>query len=134
MLRLGAPSASKAACIARRCGHFLSEVACVRSDCFKARRELARVLIGKVGLDLGPPRSRAADATAPVVVITASLARWNKFRIHVRAGLEQKGFTRDELKEALMQTAIYAGVPAANTAFAEAMKILADLTPAETTA
>ncbi len=67
-------------------------------------------------------------------MITASLARWNKFRIHVRAGLAQKGFTRDELKEALMQTAIYAGVPAANTAFAEAMKILADLAPAETTA
>jgi alkylhydroperoxidase/carboxymuconolactone decarboxylase family protein YurZ len=43
----------------------------------------------------------------------------------VRAGLEQGGFTRDELKEVLMQTAIYAGVPAANTAFTEAAEIIA---------
>jgi 3-oxoadipate enol-lactonase/4-carboxymuconolactone decarboxylase len=32
-----------------------------------------------------------------------------------------------ELKETLMQTAIYAGVPAANTAFAEAGKIIKDI-------
>jgi 3-oxoadipate enol-lactonase/4-carboxymuconolactone decarboxylase len=36
------------------------------------------------------------------------------------------GFTREELKEVLMQSAIYAGVPAANTAFAEASKIIAE--------
>ncbi len=59
-----------------------------------------------------------------VVVITASLGRWEEFRLHVKAGLEQGGFTEAELKEALMQTAIYAGVPAANTAFAEAAAIL----------
>ena len=33
----------------------------------------------------------------------------------------------DELKEALMQTAVYAGVPAANTAFGEAAKIIAEI-------
>ena len=59
-----------------------------------------------------------------VVAITASLSRWEEFALHVRSGLEQGGFTRDELKEVLMQTAIYAGVPAANTGFAEAMKII----------
>jgi 3-oxoadipate enol-lactonase/4-carboxymuconolactone decarboxylase len=62
-----------------------------------------------------------------VLAITASLGRWEEFALHVRAGLAQGGFTRDELKEALMQTAIYAGVPAANTAFAEAGKIIAEL-------
>jgi 3-oxoadipate enol-lactonase/4-carboxymuconolactone decarboxylase len=62
-----------------------------------------------------------------VVAICASLARWEEFRLHVRAGLEQGGFTQDELKEVLMQTAIYAGVPAANTAFTEAAEIIADL-------
>ena len=62
-----------------------------------------------------------------VVAITASLGRWEEFALHVRAGLSRDGFTRDELKEALMQTAIYAGVPAANTAFAEAGRIIADL-------
>ena len=62
-----------------------------------------------------------------VVAITASLGRWEEFALHVRTGLERGGFTRDELKETLMQTAIYAGVPAANTAFAEAGKIIAGL-------
>lgn len=62
-----------------------------------------------------------------VLAITASLGRWEEFALHVRAGLSQGGFTKDELKEVLMQTAIYAGVPAANTGFAEAQKIIADI-------
>ena len=62
-----------------------------------------------------------------VVAITASLGRWEEFGLHVRTGLARDGFTRDDLKEVLMQTAIYAGVPAANTAFAEAGRIIAAL-------
>jgi 3-oxoadipate enol-lactonase / 4-carboxymuconolactone decarboxylase len=62
-----------------------------------------------------------------VLAITAALGRWEEFALHVRAGLQQGGFTRDELKEVLMQTAIYAGVPAANTAFAEAGRIISEL-------
>jgi len=62
-----------------------------------------------------------------VLAICASLARWEEFRLHVRAGLEQGGFTQEELKEVLMQTAIYAGVPAANTAFTEAADVIAEL-------
>ncbi len=59
-----------------------------------------------------------------VIAMTASLGRWEEFRLHVRSGLQQGGFTRDELKEVLMQTGIYAGVPAANTAFAEAADVM----------
>jgi 3-oxoadipate enol-lactonase / 4-carboxymuconolactone decarboxylase len=59
-----------------------------------------------------------------VIAITAALGRWEEFRLHVRVGLSQRGFTVEELEETLMQTAIYAGVPAANTAFAEAAAIL----------
>lgn len=62
-----------------------------------------------------------------VLAICASLARWEEFRLHVRAGLEQGGFTQDELKEVLMQIAIYAGVPAANTAFTEAADVMSEL-------
>ena len=62
-----------------------------------------------------------------VLAITASLGRWEEFALHVRTGLMQGGYTRDELKEVLMQTAIYAGVPAANTGFAEAAKIIAEI-------
>ena len=61
-----------------------------------------------------------------VLAITASLGRWEEFRLHVRAGLQQGGFTEAELKETLMQTAIYAGVPAANTAFAEAAAVMTE--------
>lgn len=66
-----------------------------------------------------------------VIAITTALGRWEEFRLHVRAGLEQGGFTQDELKEVLMQSAIYAGVPAANTAFAEASAVIRDLGDAE---
>jgi 3-oxoadipate enol-lactonase/4-carboxymuconolactone decarboxylase len=64
-----------------------------------------------------------------VLAITASLGRWEEFRLHVRAGLEQKGFDESELRETLMQVAIYAGVPAANTAFAEAAAVITAVRP-----
>ena len=64
-----------------------------------------------------------------VVAITASLGAWEEFRLHVRAGLEQGGFSEDELREVLLQVAAYAGVPAANTAFAEANKLVESLKP-----
>tara|TARA_R110000782_G_scaffold49238_8_gene107314 strand:+ start:27744 stop:28817 length:1074 start_codon:yes stop_codon:yes gene_type:complete len=62
-----------------------------------------------------------------VVATTASLGRWEEYALHVRAGLAQGGFTQDELKEVLMQIAIYAGVPVANTAFGEATKIISEI-------
>lgn len=51
-----------------------------------------------------------------VFAIVASLGRWEEFRLHVRAGLIHEMELCD-LKEVLLQTAIYAGVPAANTGF-----------------
>jgi 3-oxoadipate enol-lactonase/4-carboxymuconolactone decarboxylase len=62
-----------------------------------------------------------------VVAITAALGRWEEFSLHVRTGLNAGGFSQGELREVLMQTAIYAGVPAANTAFAEAGKIVKEI-------
>jgi 3-oxoadipate enol-lactonase/4-carboxymuconolactone decarboxylase len=62
-----------------------------------------------------------------VIAITAALGRWEEFAMHVHIGLTAGGFTRDELKEVLMQTAIYAGLPVGNTGFAEAAKIIAEL-------
>ncbi|WP_076068270.1 3-oxoadipate enol-lactonase [Sphingomonas montana] len=75
----------------------------------------------------GRPGLDEATRRLLVVAITASLGRWEEFALHVRAGLTRGGFTRDALKEVLMQTAIYAGVPAANTAFAEAGRIIAHI-------
>jgi 3-oxoadipate enol-lactonase/4-carboxymuconolactone decarboxylase len=51
-----------------------------------------------------------------VLAITASLGRWEEFRLHLRAGLAHE-LEPCDVKETLLQTAIYAGVPAANTAF-----------------
>jgi 3-oxoadipate enol-lactonase / 4-carboxymuconolactone decarboxylase len=51
-----------------------------------------------------------------VLVMMAALGRWEEFRLHVSTGLLH-GLEICDLKESLLQTAIYAGVPAANTAF-----------------
>jgi 3-oxoadipate enol-lactonase/4-carboxymuconolactone decarboxylase len=51
-----------------------------------------------------------------VLAATAALGRWEEFRLHLRAGLAG-GLEPCDVEEALLQTAIYAGVPAANTGF-----------------
>ncbi len=51
-----------------------------------------------------------------VLVMMAALGRWEEFRLHVSSGLA-RGLEVCDLEESLLQTAIYAGVPAANTAF-----------------
>jgi alkylhydroperoxidase/carboxymuconolactone decarboxylase family protein YurZ len=43
--------------------------------------------------------------------------------MHVRAAL-RNGLTREEIGEVLLQTAVYCGVPAANSAFAVAQRVL----------
>jgi 3-oxoadipate enol-lactonase/4-carboxymuconolactone decarboxylase len=52
--------------------------------------------------------------------------------LHLR-GARNNGLTNDEIKELLLQTAIYCGVPAANTAFRIARGVLAELDAATTT-
>lgn len=63
-----------------------------------------------------------------VAVLTAMIAHghWDEFAMHVRAAL-RNGLTRDEIKEVILQSAIYCGVPSANTAFKVAQKTLADI-------
>jgi 3-oxoadipate enol-lactonase / 4-carboxymuconolactone decarboxylase len=51
-----------------------------------------------------------------VLATMAALGSWEEFRLHVSAGLLH-GLEVCDIKEALLQTAVYAGVPAANTAF-----------------
>lgn len=61
-----------------------------------------------------------------VLATTIALRHWGEFRIHLRGALTN-GLTRDEIKEILMQSAIYSGVPAANHAFKEAMAVFAEM-------
>ncbi|HSK45915.1 MAG TPA: 3-oxoadipate enol-lactonase [Candidatus Binatia bacterium] len=51
-----------------------------------------------------------------VLALTAALGRWEEFRLHLRAALEHD-LEMCDVKETLLQLAVYAGVPAANTAF-----------------
>jgi 4-carboxymuconolactone decarboxylase len=57
--------------------------------------------------------------------VLATLRAEEELAMHVAAAL-RNGLTRDEIKEVLLQVAIYAGVPAANTAFAVAQRVLAE--------
>ena len=51
-----------------------------------------------------------------VLATTAALGRWEEFRLHVRTGFQHE-LEPCDLEEVLLQAAIYAGVPAANTGF-----------------
>jgi len=51
-----------------------------------------------------------------VLATTAAMGRWEEFRLHLGAGLE-RGLEWCDVEELLLQTAVYAGVPAANTGF-----------------
>jgi 4-carboxymuconolactone decarboxylase len=46
-----------------------------------------------------------------------ALGRYDEFRMHARAALTEGGFSESDLKEIVLQQAVYCGVPAANTAF-----------------
>jgi 4-carboxymuconolactone decarboxylase len=63
--------------------------------------------------------------TRRAITMTAliALGRFEELEMHVRAALRD-GLRSDELKEVLLQSAIYCGVPAANSAFAVAQRVL----------
>jgi 3-oxoadipate enol-lactonase/4-carboxymuconolactone decarboxylase len=65
-----------------------------------------------------------------VLATTAALGRWEEFRLHVRTGLAHELDVTD-LEEVLLQVAVYAGVPAANTAFQIAAEELQSRTQTE---
>ena len=69
--------------------------------------------------------------TRSCITLTAlvALGHFDELAMHVRAAL-RNGLTADEVKEVLLQAAIYCGVPAANHAFAIAQRVLAEDGPA----
>jgi 3-oxoadipate enol-lactonase / 4-carboxymuconolactone decarboxylase len=69
------------------------------------------------------PQLDAGTRRLLVLATMAALGRWEEFTMHLRAGLQHE-LEPCDLKELLLQTAIYAGVPAANTAFQIAQKEL----------
>jgi 4-carboxymuconolactone decarboxylase len=73
---------------------------------------------GRPGLD------RRARSCITLTALVA-LGRDQELALHVRAAL-RNGLTSDEVKEVLLQCAVYCGVPAANSAFAIAQRVLAE--------
>jgi 4-carboxymuconolactone decarboxylase len=59
------------------------------------------------------------------IAMLAALGRQEELAMHIRATVNT-GVTLDEIKEVLMQVAVYAGVPAANAAFATAKRALTE--------
>ena len=67
---------------------------------------------------------RKTRSCITLAVLTALRAE-NEIPMHVRAAL-RNGLTPDEIAEVLLHTAVYAGVPAANTAFGVLRRVLAE--------
>ena len=61
--------------------------------------------------------------SAITLALLAALGRDEELALHVRAA-RRNGLTPDEIGEVLLHTAIYAGVPAANAAYAIAQRVL----------
>ena len=85
---------------------------------FRTSSPAARgVRCGRVGPGPAHPRRHLA--------VLMTLRAEGELAMHVRAAL-RNGLTADEIGEVLLHGAIYAGVPAANTAFAVAQRVLAE--------
>jgi 4-carboxymuconolactone decarboxylase len=72
-----------------------------------------------------PGLDRKTRSCITLAVLTA-LGCEAEVGLHVRAAL-RNGLTEPEIAEVLLHTAVYAGVPAANRAFAVAQRVLADV-------
>jgi 4-carboxymuconolactone decarboxylase len=84
---------------------------------------LTRYAWGEIWARPGLPRKTRSLLTIAMLV---ALNRPDEFRLHLRAALNN-GVTKEEIKEALLQTAIYCGVPAANSAFHAAQEVFSEL-------
>ena len=78
---------------------------------------------GEIWTRPGLPRHTRSLITLAMMV---ALNRGDEFRMHVR-GAFNNGVTRDQIKEVLLQSAVYCGVPAANSAFHIAVEVFDDM-------
>lgn len=95
-----------------------------KKDAFNSEFQelITRYAWGEVWTRPGLPRH---TRSLLVIAMTVALNREAEFRLHVRAAANN-GVTPDEIKEVLMQAAIYCGVPAANSAFHWAQEVLGE--------
>src|SRR5258707_13212391 len=74
---------------------------------------ITRYAWGEIWTRPGLPRHTRSLITLALMI---ALHHQDEFKMHVRAAFNN-GVTKDEIKEVILQCAIYAGVPAANSAF-----------------
>ena len=84
---------------------------------------ITRYACGEIWTRPGLPRHTRSLMTICMMV---ALGREEELKLHLKAAANND-VTRDEIKEALLQSAIYCGVPAANSAFALALKVFAEI-------
>ena len=82
---------------------------------------ITRYAWGEIWTRPGLPRHTRSLMT---LVMLVALNRNDELKLHLRAAANN-GVSRDEIKEALLQAAIYCGVPAANAAFHSAQEVFA---------
>ena len=84
---------------------------------------ITRYAWGEMWTRPGLPRHTRSLLTIGLMV---ALNRTDEFKLHIRAAFNN-GVTKDEIREVLLQCAIYAGVPAANSAFHQAEEVFAQM-------
>ena len=84
---------------------------------------ITRYAWGEIWTRPGLARRERSLITQAMMV---ALGREEEFRLHLRASF-RNGVTREEIREVLLQTAIYCGVPAANSAFRMAQEVFAEM-------
>jgi 4-carboxymuconolactone decarboxylase len=84
---------------------------------------ITRYAWGEIWARPGLPRHTRSLLTLAMMV---ALNRSEEFRMHVRAAANND-VTREEIQEVLLQSAIYCGVPAANSAFHIAQEVFAEI-------
>src|SRR5262249_16011346 len=83
---------------------------------------ITRYAWGEIWSRPGLPRETRSMITLAMMV---ALNRTDELKMHLRAAL-QIGLTKEQIEEVLLQTAIYCGVPAANSAFHAAEEVFAE--------
>lgn len=95
-----------------------------KSNSFTAEFQdlVTRYAWGEMWTRQGLPRHTRSLVTLAMLI---ALNRGDEFRLHLR-GAMNNGATRDQIKELLLQAAVYCGVPAANSAFRAADEIFTE--------
>jgi 4-carboxymuconolactone decarboxylase len=78
------------------------------------------------------PGLTRAERSIITLTALATLRQDEELALHTKAAL-RNGLTREQIAEVLLQVAVYAGVPAANRAFAVAQRVFADTAPGSDT-